>query len=118
MFPEEYAELKKGEGKATYVVAAENNGMNLDDPGNEIYPASYKISNVIPVGSLTKEGIRAHSSNYGKRVKVWEVGDNVMGMVPLTMCDMYNALCITNMSGTSFATPVYTGKLLVKLLSK
>lgn len=71
-----------------FVVAAGNDGVNLDDSPR--YPASYEFTNVWAVGALDKyTNQKLKISNYGKRVRHWE-----------------------KESATSYATAVKTGKLI------
>jgi subtilisin family serine protease len=93
-----------------FVAAAGNDAKNIDVRGNEYYPAKYDKRIVIVgnakkhppehvfVGNLTENEVRSKSSNYGKSVNRWEVGEDVWayGLV---------------YSGTSQATAVATGKL-------
>ena len=71
----------------TIVVAAGNDGVNLDLSPR--YPASYGYSNMIVVGALDKHGERQKISNYGTAVTEWEVA-----------------------TATSYATAIKTGKLI------
>lgn len=88
--------IKKG-GK--FIAAAGNENSDIDKIGKHYYPAYY--SNVISVGNLSQSGNRVASSNYGKSIKIWEVGENI------------KAYGLT-MTGTSQATAVVTGKLVAK----
>jgi subtilisin family serine protease len=97
--------------KTLWIVAAGNEHRSLDTPGEEYYPASYFLPNMIVVGAL-KSGldglsieVRLPSSNWGKRVTTWEVGENVLSTLP-------GGVRTGLMSGTSQATAVHTGKLL------
>ncbi len=84
-----------------FVVAAGNNGQDLDTKGNEFYPASYRLPNTLAVGNLG-----AKSSNYAPWL-VWEVGENVLSTVPGGL---------RYLSGTSMATAIRTGKLVKRAL--
>lgn len=90
------------------VVAAGNNGANLDN-NCSYYPACYD-KRLIVVGNLTKAGLRSPSSNYGSIVKVWEVGTDVESNLPNGNIGV--------MTGTSQATAVHTGKLLKYIKNK
>ncbi len=82
-----------------FVAAAGNDGINIDF--FNFYPAQ-DDDRVVVVGSLyADEKTHAKSSNYGKRVNRWEVGMNLVSLNH-------------TMSGTSQATSVATGKLLVE----
>jgi subtilisin family serine protease len=87
-----------------WVVAAGNEGANMDYPANRYYPACYGLDNVVVVGSLTKEGTKSRSSNFGNDVAVWEVGENQLSDLPGKRTGY--------MTGTSQATAVVTGKIL------
>lgn len=85
-----------------FVVAAGNENKNIDiDP---VFPASLPEKNVITVGSITRNGGKSRSSNYGKQVDVWEIGDNVEAE-----CKDGNRC---RMSGTSQATALYTARII------
>ena len=77
----------------TIVVAAGNDGVNLDDSPR--FPASYGYSNVVVVGALTEEGKRQKISNYGTVVTEWEKA-----------------------KATSYATAIKTGKLIHERFAK
>jgi major intracellular serine protease len=93
-FVKEY--LDKG---GTFIAAAGNEKSDLEQ--QPYYPA-LDDSRVIAVGNLDVSGkMRSATSNYGKLVDVWEIGEAVRGFGYL-------------MSGTSQASAVHTGKLLKK----
>jgi hypothetical protein len=77
----------------TFVVAAGNDGVNLDESPR--YPASYGLNNIIPVGALNKDGERQSISNYGSLVLDWEEA-----------------------SATSYATAIRTGKIVNKRFAR
>ena len=81
----------------TLVVAAGNEGVDLDDAHNTYYPAEYD-KRIIVVGMLDDNGVKSSVSNYGSPVNRWEKGFHITGY-GLTM------------SGTSQATATATGKL-------
>jgi thermitase len=89
-----------------YVVAAGNEGLNIDIPKNRFYPASYDLPNIISVGNLEDRNTISNTSNYGFTVKVWEIGTNVISTVPC------RETCESAMSGTSMATGIVTGKMI------
>ena len=91
-----------------FVVAAGNDGKNIDLPNQKFYPASYLLKNVIPVEAIDETGTRMLTSNWGKNVKVRELGDKVLSFLPNGK-EGY-------MSGTSMATATATGKLVAKML--
>lgn len=84
----------------TLIVAAGNDGENIDFIRSGMYPAMYD-KRIIVVGMLEKNGKRSNESNYGKIVNRWEIGRNVIG---------YGII----MNGTSMSTAVATGKILSK----
>lgn len=105
----------------TVVVAAGNDGKDLDKSCS-FYPACYNDNRIVVVGSLLKDANhgcypgdkrprktinyprRAPSSNYGKKVTHWEVGIGCESDAP--------GGGMKEMSGTSQATAVITGKLI------
>lgn len=131
---DEYLAVRRGLAQGTkFVVAAGNEHSNLDVKC-DYFPACYD-KKIISVGNLmiTKdmrnlddgwrflamvagmadkldkfETARASTSNYGKRVSRWEVGDNVKSTLPGGKMGY--------MSGTSQATGVATGKLVKERL--
>ena len=62
------------------VCSAGNNGHNIDNIGNEIFPASYfNLNNLIVVGAITENGNLRSNSNYGPTsVDLFAPGDNVL----------------------------------------
>ena len=84
-----YKVIKNAQKKnVLFVVSAGNDGQNLDK--NPVYPCSYKLDNLICVGSVTKSGKRESFSNFGERVAAYEVGSFEDGLV----------------KGTSFSAPL------------
>lgn len=108
-FNEEESLLIKYNPQITFVVAAGNNGKNLDIPGNEVYPASYFYGNEKVVGAIDKFNKIIPSSNYGKKVESNELGENVRSTMP---DGRYGY-----MSGTSMACAIHTGKLVKEMLN-
>lgn len=92
--------------KITFVVAAGNENKDIDKPENYYFPASYKLSNIISVGSLDHNLKKAKTSNYGTTVKAWEIGDKVSS----TYLNGEEWV----LSGTSMAAPAHTGKLILQ----
>jgi subtilisin family serine protease len=107
VFEEEESLIIKNHPEVTFVVAAGNEHQDLDIPGNEYFPASLFYKNMEVVGSMSMNGERSSFSNYGSRVKYVEMGENVVGDLP-------NG-AVGQMSGTSQATAIHTGKLIDKL---
>lgn len=88
-----------------FVTAAGNEGSNIDPP-NGYYPASCGSSNITIVGSTNRFGLKMPSSNYGTTVTEWELGLNVESTLPKGRTG--------EMSGTSMATAIATGKAVSK----
>lgn len=108
---EEYKVLKKAEAhNVLVVVAAGNEGQNIDQIGNRYYPCSYKLTNIMCVASMTLRNTMLSSSNWGKHsVDVAAPGENIISTFP---DGKYGY-----MSGTSQATAFVTGTA-VLILSK
>jgi hypothetical protein len=85
-----------------FVAAAGNHNVDLDK-NCSAFPAC--IPGVISVGNLKSDGARHSSSNYGKIVKVWQIGVNVCA----------NNICYT---GTSQATAKQTIEEVKKLIKE
>lgn len=85
----------------TFIVAAGNENKNLDV--DFFYPASYNFKNIRVVGSLGLDNKKLKSSNYGKVITYWEIGDYIYSTLPN---GRYGRL-----TGTSQATAIVTGKL-------
>lgn len=85
-------------------VAAGNEGEELGEEKCDIYPACYKLNNIISVGAIDSNKVKLPSSNYGKYVNTYELG-------------VHNINNITYI-GTSFATPMSLVKDINKLIVK
>lgn len=90
--------------KVKFIVAAGNDGKNMDTSDYCYYPACYVHTNVVPVGGLNEDGSRFIHSNFGSKVKAWERATNVYSTLPNGKFGV--------MSGTSQATAIFTGKLI------
>ncbi len=101
----EEKELIQSHPDIKFIVAAGNEGADMDAVQNCTYPACYGLSNVYVIGNGSK-GFRAPSSNYGKVVTHWEDGEYIYG----PWLDKY-----IYASGTSMSTAIYTGKLLYNM---
>jgi len=94
--------LKNAESKKIkVVVAAGNDSENLDE--NPRYPCSYTYKNIYCVGSENSDKKISDFSNYGKSVKYWENGENVVSF------DLENSVIIH--SGTSQSAARFSNKL-------
>lgn len=82
-----------------FVAAAGNDGHNNDL--QPYYPASYGLSNIISVASITKANQLLPSSNFGKTVHVAAPGFGILSALP--------GQRFGTMSGTSQATAFVTG---------
>ncbi len=66
-----------------YVVAAGNDGVNVDGPGNATYPCDYAFANLICVASLDNDGGRSYYSNTGATsVDLGAPGNGVLSTYP------------------------------------
>lgn len=90
-----------------FVVAAGNENTDLDND-DYYYPACYGFKNIFSVGSLAQDKTRSKSSNYGKIIKFWEVGEKVYSTLP---DGKYGYL-----TGTSQAAAVFSGKLIKRMI--
>lgn len=106
---DEYEKLAIADLKDVKVfVAAGNDHVDLDLPGNKNYPASYMLPNVISVGALDARGNRTPSSNWGQNtVTLFTLGESVYSPTHEGMAYM---------TGTSMATAVALGTELRKKL--
>ena len=105
-FIEEEYLLIKNHPKITFVMAAGNDGKNLDIPGNEYYPGSYFLPNEKVVSSMGNNSMRSDFSNFSMKSE-WEIGENVKSTLPFGRMGY--------MSGTSQAAAIFSGKLVDRL---
>lgn len=83
-----------------FVCAAGNHGQPMVGAGVKVYPAA--LPNVVSVGNLRSSGDkRTLSSNYGKEVDVWAIGDNIYSINKNGE--------VATASGTSFSCPAVSG---------
>lgn len=102
-----------------FVVAAGNESENIMNPSARYYPASYQLSNIFIVGNLGRWGFRSPSSNYGDPRMIWEVGERLKSTMPcVTKGTGLHYNCEGEMTGTSQATAVHTGKLIERILRR
>jgi major intracellular serine protease len=92
--------------KIIFVVAAGNESHDIDSPGYEYFPASLFYPNMEVVENVDKYGELAPRSNYSKRIKHKEMGQDVTSYLP---GDKEGT-----MSGTSMSTAIFSGKLVAK----
>lgn len=100
-------DLIKNNTRTKFVVAAGNNGEDLDIPGNEYYPASYWLPNEYVVMGLNQNYTRSDISNYSERTLISEPSEHILSYLPNGQTGY--------LSGTSMATAIFTGKLVDKL---
>lgn len=82
-----------------------------------VYPACYRVANMISVGSSTSGDLRAGSSNYsstGKWVDIFAPGDGILSTCRSTPIfrvkqDIWDVSGYRVASGTSMATPMVAG---------
>jgi subtilisin family serine protease len=83
-----------------FIAAAGNSGVNIDN--SPFYPASYSLSNVLPVAATDSTGAKAGFSNFGATtVKVAGPGVHVLSTTRNNTYSFFD--------GTSMATPHVTG---------
>lgn len=87
-----------------FVAAAGNKKRNIDQ--EPFYPASYDIENVISVGAIDRQGLRASFSNYGKSVDIFAPGEKILSTVSIKNTNPY---WYRYKNGTSMATPLVAG---------
>jgi len=88
-------------GKAGIVFTAAAGNSNANNDQAPAYPASYKLDNVISVGSFDGKGKKSSFSSFGKTsVHVFAPGSDIISTIP----NGYE-----KMSGTSMATPHVSG---------
>lgn len=100
---DEYNLLRLAKRKGILVVvSAGNERQDVDDINNNYYPCSYKLSNIICVGSSDIAKHLHRTSNWGKKtVDVVAPGANILSALPNNM--------YAYMSGTSQATAFVSG---------
>ncbi|MFP5342603.1 MAG: S8 family serine peptidase [Candidatus Limnocylindria bacterium] len=97
-----------GQSGALMIAAAGNDGVNIDLAGQQFYPASFSLSNVVAVAAVDQQGKRAEFSNYGRTgVDIAAPGTNILSTYPaISACP---SSCYAWSAGTSMAAPHATG---------
>lgn len=90
--------------KMKVIAAVGNDGLDLRKKGNNFYPAKYQYLNIIPVGSLNKDGTKSAKNNYGLAFIRYEIGEHVLSTLP--------GGAEGEMSGSSMATAAACGKII------
>jgi subtilisin family serine protease len=111
-FNEDEYLMIKNHPEVTFIVAAGNERSNLDLPENGYFPASYFLKNEIVVGALDSVGNKLPHSNWGRLVKIKEIGQDVLSLVPYSL----DSTGLARKTGTSQATAIHTGKEVAKRL--
>ena len=107
-FDEKEYDLIRLHPKTVFVVAAGNNGRNLNRDCY-YFPACYLAENEQVIGNLSRDGLTlSPSSNYGRALTASEIGENVPSMLPGDRTG--------RTSGTSMATAIHMGKLIREML--
>lgn len=105
--PLEEAAIKRAQDKNVLFVAAAGNDTT-DSDQNSFYPASYNLTNIVSVASLTEDSKLVESSNYGiQTVDIAAPGKDIYSTLPN---GRYG-----KMTGTSQATAFVTGVLTILL---
>src|SRR5690606_1298097 len=87
-----------------YVVAAGNDGEDLDSGGTPTYPCMYGLPNVLCVGASTGQDKPAGFSNFGRySVDLFAPGERVVASLPHEPGDDPG---FWYLDGTSLATPM------------
>lgn len=110
VYNEEEAALIRNHPEITFVVAAGNEGLDIDIPGNEFYPASLFYKNMVVVENINEDGTLSFTSNYSNHIHNSEIGEHVASYFP----DGKEGY----MSGSSMSCAIHTGKLIFKTLNQ
>jgi subtilisin family serine protease len=93
-----------------YVVAAGNDGVDVDTPGNASYPCDLPDANLICVASLDNDGARSYYSNYGATsVDLAAPGNGVLSTYPTYTTPLSSSGTWTHDAGWSYSGSTWTG---------
>jgi subtilisin family serine protease len=108
-FWEPFREAVRRHPEVVFVVAAGNDGRNLDDSGVDSFPTEFREKNLISVASVNAQGELSAFSNYSATsVHLAAMGENVPVAIPHgKACAGRKGYC--NDSGTSLAAPYVAG---------
>lgn len=106
-FISEEKEIIENAPNITFVVAAGNNGESICYKNHSYYPACHHLKNIVVVGNIKPDGSIAKSSNRGKIVDAWEMGQNILSTFPNNQ--------MGRLGGSSMSCAVHTGKLVKRL---
>lgn len=107
-FNEQEYLMIKNNPTVTFVVAAGNENKNIETEEGHYYPASYLLNNMVVVGNVGNDNLKAETSNWAYRPIQWENGVDVLSTLPNNKTGFK--------TGTSMATAIYTGKLIRRIL--
>lgn len=92
-----------------FVVAAGNDGVNLDNDSQFSYPAAFGMSTQVTVGSSNQRDYANFFSNYSSTlVHLMAPGDSIVSTFPDTS-PAHTTNMTATLSGTSMATPFVAG---------
>ena len=74
-----------------YAVAAGNDGADLDQPGNSVYPCESASVNVLCVAASDQDDARASFSNFGSNVDIAAPGVNILSLAALTTSPFFDS---------------------------
>jgi len=105
-----YASISTANNAGVLFVAAAGNEENNNDAETPLYPASYKLPNIISVTATDQNDMRAQFSNFGiNSVDVAAPGIYIFSTVPTWWNDYPGYGEIERFSGTSMAAPHVAG---------
>ncbi|MDO4988719.1 MAG: S8 family serine peptidase, partial [Synergistes sp.] len=112
-----------GKSGILFCVSAGNDSANIDSSaagsGEKLYPACFRVDNMLTVGASTSENRPANYTNYsasGKYVDVFAPGTDILSTCRTTALSgyadssqIYDSSGYISKSGTSMAAPMVTG---------